>query len=227
MLLAKHPQDPASLDAHAEANSEAKHAVTTPASIKGDNPLIWPLLSLLQSTPHSWKVHHLAAKLQQQGLMQDLDSDPQKALFKQNFLLMNALFQLQQMLLPDSWLQVKSMQIQIFRRVPSDLNQQLSEDDSLRDYYMDWHNYDTSANVIQQILESFWHRYEQYIGANPNAMHKRQALSVFELDDNATSKMIRKQWRRLALQWHPDRQGGDAAKFRQVCEAWQTLREKW
>jgi len=195
-------------------------------SIKGDNPLIWPLLSLLQSSNHSWKVHHLAAELQQKGLLQNLDENSQKALFKQNFLLMNALFELQQMLLPNSWLQVKSMEIQIFRIIPSDLNQQLCEADALRDYYMDWRNYDTCPNIIQEMLESFWNRYEQYIGANPNLMHKTQALRVFELDDSATDKMVRKQWRKLALMWHPDREGGDAAKFRQVCEAWQTLREK-
>lgn len=27
---------------------------------KGDNPLIWPLLSLLQKSVQGWKVHHLA-----------------------------------------------------------------------------------------------------------------------------------------------------------------------
>ena len=209
-----------------KAQVDDESATGSMFSIKGDNPLIWPLLSLLQSSNHSWKVHHLAAELQQKGLLQNLDENAQKALFKQNFLLMNALFELQQMLLPGSWLQVKSMEIQIFRIIPSDLNQQLSEADALRDYYMDWRNYDTCPNIIQEMLESFWNRYEQYIGANPNLMHKSQALRVFELDDSATDKMVRKQWRKLALIWHPDREGGDAAKFRQVCEAWQTLRVK-
>ena len=209
-----------------KAQVDDESAAGSMFSIKGDNPLIWPLLSLLQSSNHSWKVHHLAAELQQKGLLQNLDENAQKALFKQNFLLMNALFELQQMLLPGSWLQVKSMEIQIFRIIPSDLNQQLSEADALRDYYMDWRNYDTCPNIIQEMLESFWNRYEQYIGANPNLMHKSQALRVFELDDSATDKMVRKQWRKLALIWHPDREGGDAAKFRQVCEAWQTLRVK-
>ncbi|WP_394203247.1 DNA-J related domain-containing protein [Shewanella waksmanii] len=216
MLLAK----PAYTEARLADNTKADKV----CHIKGDNPLIWPLLSLLQASNKSWKVHHLAAELQKKGLMQDLDSHPEKALFKRNFLLMNALFNLQSILLPNSYLQVKSMEIQIFRILPNDLSQQLSSDDALRDYYLDWHNYDTCPNVIQEMLASFWSRYEDYIGANPANMHPSHALRVFELDNNASDKDISKQWRRLALKWHPDREGGDPIKFKQVCEAWQTLR---
>ncbi|RTR40092.1 molecular chaperone DnaJ [Shewanella canadensis] len=216
----------------------AKNSTTLPALsdstsvadisvIKGDNPLIWPLLSLLQTSNKSWKVHHLASELQNKGLMQDLDEDQQKALFKRNFLLMNALFELQAMLLPQHWLQVKAMEIQIFRIIPSNLDSSLREDDALREYYLNWINYDTCPNIIQEMLESFWNRYEDYIGTNPNLMHKGQALAVFELDMNATDREVRRQWRKLALKWHPDRPDGDAAQFRKVCEAWQALREKY
>ncbi|WP_445947011.1 DNA-J related domain-containing protein, partial [Shewanella sp.] len=68
---------------------------------KGENPLIWPLLSLLQASNQSWKVHHLATALQEKGLMHDLDPSPEKDLFKRNFLLMNALYELQEILLPN------------------------------------------------------------------------------------------------------------------------------
>ncbi len=206
------------------ASNSKDDAILT--DIKGDNPLIWPLLSLLQTSNMSWKVHHLAAELQSRGLMHDLDHDQQKALFKTNFLLMNALFELQGMLLPELWLQVKAMEIQIFKILPSDLTTSLKEDDALREYYLNWLNYDTCPNIIQEMLESFWNRYEDYIGTSSNLMHNAQALSVFELDSNASNKQIRKQWQKLALQWHPDRPTGDAAQFRKVCEAWQTLREK-
>ncbi|MCG9721098.1 DNA-J related domain-containing protein [Shewanella sp. Isolate7] len=217
MLLAKSSPTAARLE---DASSS-----TQCFAIKGDNPLIWPLLTLLQRSNRSWKVHHLAAALQEKGLMRELDVDPQKALFKQNFLLMNALFELQAMLLPGSYLQVKAMEIQIFRIPPSNLDTQLSQDDALRSYYLDWQHYDTCPDIIQEMLESFWQRYEDYIGTRHNALPKRQALQVFELDQDATDREIRKQWRKLALQWHPDRDGGDAAQFKRVCEAWQTLRE--
>lgn len=218
MLLAKNTSPLSGLIA-----SESQDRIS---NIKGDNPLIWPLFSLLQNSNHSWKVHLLATALQQKGLMRGLDEDQDKALFKRNFLLMNALFQLQSILLPEHWLQVKSMEIQVFEIIPTNLESSLKEDDVLREYYLNWINYDTCPNVIKEMLESFWSQYENYIGTNPNLMHKDQALKVFQLSLDATNREIRRRWRKLALKWHPDRPGGNAAQFRQVCEAWQTLRVK-
>lgn len=195
------------------------------STTKGDNPLIWPVLSVLQASNQSWKIHHLATELQSKGLIHSLDENPGNDLFKRNFLLMNALFELQEMLLPKQWLQVKAMEIQIFRLVPSNVNLLIMEDTSLREYYLDWNNYDTSENVVRELLEAFWSSYKSYIGLNVNLMHKGHALRVFELDESATPRDIRKQWRRLALKWHPDRPEGDAARFREVCEAWQSLRD--
>ncbi|MFB2814492.1 DNA-J related domain-containing protein [Shewanella xiamenensis] len=195
------------------------------STTKGDNPLIWPVLSVLQASNQSWKIHHLATELQNRGLIHQLDENPGNDLFKRNFLLMNALFELQEMLLPKQWLQVKAMEIQIFRLVPSNVNLLIMEETSLREYYLDWNNYDTSENVVRELLEAFWSSYKSYIGLNVNLMHKGHALRVFELDESATPRDIRKQWRRLALKWHPDRPEGDAARFREVCEAWQSLRD--
>lgn len=207
----------------------AKPAHTTETvrlgQIKGDNPLIWPVLSVLQASTQSWKIHHLATELQAKGLIHQLDDNPGNDLFKRNFLLMNALFELQDILMPKQWLQVKAMEIQLFRLIPANVNQLQQQDASLRDYYLDWANYDTSENVIRELLEAFWSSYKSYIGLNIALMHKGNALRVFELDERATAKDIRRQWRRLALKWHPDRPEGDAARFREVCEAWQSLRD--
>jgi DnaJ-domain-containing protein 1 len=195
-------------------------------SVKGDNPFIWPLLSVLQASCKSWKIHHLAAELQDKGLIFQLDENPGNDLFKRNFLLMNALYELQDMLYPKQWLQVKAMEIQILRIIPANVSLLQAQESSLKEYYLDWHNYDTSPNLIREMLESFWGRYEQYIGVNNQLMYKGHALKIFELDETATDKEIRQQWRRLALKWHPDRPDGNAVRFREICEAWQTLREK-
>lgn len=203
------------------AQAQSEQLSTT----KGDNPLIWPLLSVLQASNHSWKIHHLATELQSKGLIHPLDDNPGNDLFKRNFLLMNALFELQDILLPKQWLQVKAMEIQIFRLVPSNVNLLIMQDSALRDYYLDWNNYDASENVVRELLEAFWSSYKSYIGLNVNLMNKGYALRVFELDESASARDIRKQWRRLALKWHPDRPDGDATRFREVCEAWQSLRD--
>lgn len=218
------------LDKNTQNNSANALSHSTDARVmegaKGDNPLIWPLLTLLKSSRQSWKVHHLASELQTKGLMHDLDPMPEKDLFKRNFLLMNALYELQNMLMPRQWLQVKAMEIQIFRVIPANADIAHIRDGALREYYLDWSNYDASVNVVREMLESFWSSYQQFIGVNAQLMHKGHALKVFELDETATDKEIRKQWRKLALKWHPDRDDGDVERFREVCEAWQTLRDR-
>jgi hypothetical protein len=219
MLLDKNSQNHSQ---HALSHAGSTREMNVP---KGDNPLIWPVLTLLKSSSQSWKVHHLASELQAKGLMHDLDPLPEKDLFKRNFLLMNALYELQDMLMPRQWLQVKAMDIQIFRIIPANADIEHVRDGALRDYYLDWSNYDASVNVVREMLESFWSSYQQYIGVNVKLMNKGHALKVFELDETATDRDIRKQWRKLALKWHPDRDEGDTERFREVCEAWQTLRE--
>lgn len=206
------------------ALNQADVTEVKPTRLKGDNPLIWPILGLLKRSNRSWKVHHLATELQQQGLMHDLDPLPEKDLFKRNFLLMNALYELQHMLLPGQWLQVQAMDIILLRIPPANVLQLQQDDSALRDYYLDWNNYDTCVNVVREMLESFWNSYQDYIGVRRGRFAQREALRVLELEADASDKEIRRQWRKLALKWHPDRQGGDAAKFRQICEAWQALR---
>lgn len=206
------------------ALNQANATEVKPTRLKGDNPLTWPILGLLKRSNRSWKVHHLATELQQQGLMHNLDPLPEKDLFKRNFLLMNALYELQHMLLPSQWLQVQAMDIILLRIPPANVLQLQQDDSALRDYYLDWNNYDTCVNVVREMLESFWNSYQDYIGARPGRFAQREALRVLELEADASDKEIRRQWRKLALKWHPDRQGGDTAKFRQICEAWQALR---
>ena len=189
-----------------------------------ENPLIWPLLTIIKSAQKSCKIHNLATELQHKGLLNDLDNDANKALFKRNFLLMNALYQLQEILLPDYWLQVEAMNIQLLTLIPSDLELLLDQSSALRSYYLDWSHFDTSSESIEAMLASFWNHYQSSFGQYENRLDKSKALQIFKLDSNASKLDIRRQWRKLALKWHPDRPSGNTAKFRQVCEAWQVLR---
>jgi hypothetical protein len=189
------------------------------------NPLIWPLLTIIKNSEQSWQVHHLATELKLQGLLPDLDNDPNKALFKRNFLLMNALYQLQETLLPEQWLQVQSMNIQLFSDLPTDLYAVMQQDDGLRSYYLDWQHFETSSVKIEELLTGFWGRYRDSFGVKASQLDKAKSLKVFGLDSNASKQDIRRQWRKLALKLHPDRATGDQIKFHEACEAWQVLRE--
>ncbi|MCW8331258.1 DnaJ domain-containing protein [Photobacterium sp. SDRW27] len=193
-----------------------------------DNPLIWPIISILQKKPSGWMIHTLAQELRQQEIISALDDDPEKDLFKRNFLLMNALYQLQEMLLPQQWLQAQAMDIRLCHNQPS-AHHQIDVDDPLRSYYLDWHNYHTDTDVIKALLSSFWRRYQSHIGSSSNAsiaLSQSEDYAILELPEDATASQIRRQWRKLALRWHPDRPNGDAEQFRNICEAWQRLGSK-
>ncbi len=199
-------------------NSIEPHAI--------ENPLLWPMLEILRKQPFNWKVHTLASSLGEQGYISKLDDSPDKDLFKRNFLIMNALYQLQDTLYPDSWLQVEAMDIQLMSSMEA-LRHKIDIHDPLREYYLDWRNYEADEDEVRRLLNEFWTTYQKFIGGSSVAsVDKTKALSLFELNTDATPAEIRKQWRKLALRWHPDRENGDAERFRVLCEAWNVLRNE-
>ncbi|EMQ4276069.1 DnaJ domain-containing protein [Vibrio alginolyticus] len=199
-------------------NSIEPHAI--------ENPLLWPMLEILRKQPSNWKVHTLASSLGEQGYISKLDDSPDKDLFKRNFLIMNALYQLQDTLYPDSWLQVEAMDIQLMSSMEA-LRHKIDIHDPLREYYLDWRNYEADEDEVRRLLNEFWTTYQKFIGGSSVAsVDKTKALSLFELNTDATPAEIRKQWRKLALRWHPDRENGNAVRFRVLCEAWNVLRNE-
>jgi hypothetical protein len=191
-----------------------------------ENPLVWPLFEVLQELNQAWKVHTLSAYLIEKGLLKQLDESVDKDLFKRNFLIMNALYQLQTELYPEQWLQVEAMNIQLFSELETKNNQQtIDTAHPLREYYLDWINYQVEEGEVQRLLNEFWNNYRRHLGGtNASSMDRIQALKRFGLSESATEKEIRKQWRKLAMQHHPDRESGNAEQFRVMCEAWNVLR---
>lgn len=182
------------------------------------------ILDILRKQPSNWKVHTLAHELSQKGYIQQLDESPDKDLFKRNFLLMNALYQLQETLYPDGWLQVEAMNIVLMSAIEASRHS-VDTNDPLREYYLDWKNYEADEGEVRRLLNDFWSRYQRYIGGNvSDDLDRSKALHLFELDADATRTEIRRQWRKLALRWHPDRENGNADRFRVLCNAWNVLR---
>ena len=189
-----------------------------------ENPLLWPIMEVLKQKPSGWKVHTLAAHLNELGLVPVLDLVPEKELFKKNFLIMNALYQLQETLYPDSWLQVQAMDIELMNGRYHSSTHTIDLEDPLRDYYINWLNYEADEGEVKRLLNEFWTRYKKFVGGSETDMDRTRALNLFELPLDATQHDIRKRWRRLALRWHPDRDEGNTAKFQTLCEAWNVLR---
>lgn len=189
-----------------------------------ENPLLWPIMEELKKKPSGWKVHTLASHLMELGFIPELDPCADKDLFKRNFLIMNALYQLQETLYPDNWLQVQAMDI-ILMPQSQVFGHEVDHHDPLRDYYLDWQNYEAQEGEIKRLLNEFWTRYREFVGGvDCQDMTSTKALSLFQLPADASASEIRKTWRKLALKWHPDRDNGDSDRFRVLCEAWNVLR---
>lgn len=94
--------------------------------------------------------------------------------------------------------------------------------DPLRDYYLDWSNFNASDDEIAELLTRFWSDCRKRYGALSDVSHA-EALQVFEPGAGATQAEMRRRWRQLAFRWHPDRDCGDTERFKQVCPAWQVL----
>lgn len=56
-------------------------------------------------------------------------------------------------------------------------------------------------------------------------MAKRDYYEVLGISKGASADEIKKAFRRLAVQYHPDKQGGDESKFKEINEAYEVLKD--
>lgn len=89
--------------------------------------------------------------------------------------------------------------------------------DPLTAYYLDLsHLESTEEAEVLSLLARFWQRFA-------SEEQRDEALAVIGLVPPATFPEIRRQYRRLAMRWHPDR-GGDAERFKRLEWAMRVLR---
>ena len=186
------------------------------------NPLIDEIFELIISG-QVWQVHTLASKLKDQGKISTLDSSPERDLFKRNFLIMNALYQLQQQLLPQQHLRVSTLHIEL---VNESANSRLQISGSLRDYYLDWQNFETSSADIDELLNQFWQRFGHIKQPQTqlNSEQRTTLLRRWKLADDCTIRDVQKRWRQLAIKHHPDKAAGDAEQFKILKNEYEQLK---
>ena len=186
------------------------------------NPLIYIIFDCLLETSN-WKIHTLANHLSQNNFLGKQDNEYNKDLFKKNFLIMNALFQLNEDLIGTQYIVIiETLEI---RLININENQISKPNKNLKDYYLDWANFETNSEAIESLLNTFWQNYSTYDVKNTYSPEKiSSALQFFQLPESATATQISKRWKTLALKHHPDKPNGDKDVFQQLQIHWQVLK---
>ena len=93
--------------------------------------------------------------------------------------------------------------------------------DKLRDYYSDWTHFDDTNQVqVEQMLQSFWHKMLKW---QNGVEHRQQALALLSLPKQATTAQIKKRYRQLLHQHHPDK-GQSNKNIADIIQAYQLLK---
>jgi hypothetical protein len=185
------------------------------------NPLLDIIFTEL-SSGKVFKIHTLATMLTQRGNLPPLDDEPNKSLFKRNFLVMNALFQLQAELLESKqYLHIDSMSIYLTDK----LDKSLMLNSPLKDYYLDWGNYDTSTAEIERLLTQFWQTFHATNKVNRISKTQLQALcQAWQLPYPFSQKQLSKKWRQHALAFHPDKNPAGSEVFKRLYDEYMKLK---
>lgn len=188
-----------------------------------ENPLLPLVLQLLRAAPTGISEYEILKRIEADGShFVQVTDDSQLALFQKHFLIMNALYRLQESLWRDEyvWLTISPLRIVIEAIDTAAAEQKLSvySDDALRAYYLDWQQFiATDSDAVANLIASFWLRYNSHDW-------RADALATLQLDHTADIHQIKQQYRRLAAATHPDR-GGDAAQFLAIRAAYEILRK--
>jgi len=130
-------------------------------------------------------------------------------LFQTHFLLFHALYMLRDQLFESqtAWLSISALQIGLMPYQQGKVD--LAKFDKLREYYLDFsHMENTSEDDVCELIASFWTKVSSH-------EQRDESLAILGLNDPVSDFEIKKAYRRLAMQHHPDR-GGEKEKLQAI-----------
>jgi DnaJ-domain-containing protein 1 len=188
------------------------------------NPLVGPILVILKNHPNGISEFDILKALKERlPEFSQLAEDNNLLLFRQHFLIMNALYQLQSSLWQEDnlTLHISAMRIHLVSAMQINRSDSTTLSDSvdakLATYYLDWKEYEkTGIDEVSHLLNSF------YNGISLSG-DRESALKTLQIQStNPTKTVIKQQYRKLAQQHHPDR-GGDQDLFIDLRQAYEYL----
>ena len=165
------------------------------------------------------KEYEIIQHLQQLGRLNKNCMSTDLSLFRCHFLIFNALYRLQVLTRLHGRYQlfISSLEITVkLNAQPASTETGLTEHNPLSLFYLDISNLlNTTESDIVTLLDNFWNHYF-------NNTQKQNALNKLGLSEPVDFKTIKQQYRRLAMQHHPDR-GGNADTLIEIHQAMQCL----
>lgn len=182
-----------------------------------ENPFKDSIVTMLKDSG-PWSEHQLLSQLVKQGQLDTSYGRDSLALFQAHFLTMNALYAIQsESYKSQRYLRVSALKIEWLELSSGEQTALANVEENLRAYYGDWQNFaKASSESVEGLLDSFWKRFL-------SQDEKQAALEVLKLVEPVDFTAVKKRYRELAMQLHPDRGGSDDA-LASVNDAYETLK---
>lgn len=204
-------------------NSDALSPLAANDTATDDFAPLLELLSLRLADGQACSEYDLLCWLQapEQGVFRADALRDSLTMFRSHFILMHCLYRLQQQWAAEQSALLEISALRICRQPWPQTSQSstLSEHQPLAEYYLDLNQLNTGQDEVDELLRSFWQTMLQ-------PEQEDQDIAELELSKPVTGADIRLQYRRLAMQHHPDR-GGDVNRFRDIQAAFQRLKHRY
>lgn len=177
--------------------------------------------NVLENHPEGLSEYELLQHLREKQLFPQLGSPPNDshALYCAHFLLFNALYQLNDLLIQKNQGCLIISVLKIQKLDTQSAEKQLGQTDKLRDYYLNMQNLENSSEAsVNQLLNDFW---EMYLRND----QRGEALEALGLTDPVNDKTIKETYRQLVMSHHPDR-GGETEELKKINNAYRLLIKK-
>ncbi|MCE5181590.1 MAG: DnaJ domain-containing protein [Betaproteobacteria bacterium] len=183
--------------------------------------LVDALLTILRTNPDGLSEHDLIGKLARDDPAFGPDAFADElTLFQCHFILFHHLYRLRDELWHNGAgdLAIHCLKIEL-RPCLGESGQLPAAHDPLRDYYLDLANLEsTDKQDVVEMLDTFWLRFARLD-------RRAEALAALGLADPVDDLEIKRRYRELAMEHHPDR-GGEMEKLQEINAAMGLLEPK-
>lgn len=119
------------------------------------NPILPQILSELRLHPEGVSEYDLMRTLERRHAFDDMRAEGLLALYRKHFIIMNALYDLQEILWQEEGrvLNISPLHIEL-HKARNEVDR-ISADPGLSEYYLDWHNFETTtAEDVEMLMQS-------------------------------------------------------------------------